>query len=96
MKKSIGHAFEPLHLPVALALGGGVALFLVGDVLFRRALRIGRSGYRLGAAGLAVLTVALGPVLAAAQLVGLFLVLIGLRVAEARAATSRPGVVPAR
>jgi len=96
VKKSIGHAFEPLHLPVALALGGGVALFLVGDVLFRRALRIGRSGYRLGAAGLAVLTVALGPVLAAAQLVGLFLVLIGLRVAEARAATSRPGVVPAR
>jgi low temperature requirement protein LtrA len=96
VKKSIGHAFEPLHLPVALALGGGVALFLLGDVLFRRALRIGRSGYRLGAAGLAALTVALGPVLAAAQLVALFLVLIGLRVAEARAATSQPGVVPAR
>jgi low temperature requirement protein LtrA len=96
VKKSIGHAFEPLHLPVALALGGGVALFLLGDVAFRRALRIGRPGYRLGAAGLAVLTVALGPVLAAAQLVGLFLVLIGLRVVEARAATSRSGVVPAR
>jgi low temperature requirement protein LtrA len=96
VKKSIGHAFEPLHLPVALALGGGVALFLLGDVAFRRALVIGRPGYRLGAAVLAVLTVALGPVLAAAQLVGLFLVLVGLRIVEARAATSRPGVVPAR
>jgi low temperature requirement protein LtrA len=96
VKKSIGHAFEPLHLPVALALGGGVALFLLGDVFFRRALAIGRPGYRLGAAGLAVLTVALGPVLAAAQLGGLFVVLVGLRMVEARAATSRPGVVPAR
>jgi low temperature requirement protein LtrA len=99
VKKSIGHAFEPLHLPVALALGAGVALFLVGDVLFRRALRIGRPGYRLVAAALALVTVPVGLVVAAAQLVGLFLVLIALRVAEARApdaTTDAPGVVPAR
>jgi low temperature requirement protein LtrA len=46
VKKAIGHAFD--HLP--LALGGGVALFLVGDVWFRRALSIGRLRYRALAA----------------------------------------------
>jgi len=40
--------------------------------------------YRLIAAGLALATVPLGPVLTAVQLTALFLVLVGLRVAEAR------------
>jgi low temperature requirement protein LtrA len=87
VKKSVGHAFEPLHLPVALALGGGVALFLLGDVLFRQALRIGRPWYRLVAAGLALAAAAAGPVLAAVELATLLLILVGLRVAEARVPT---------
>ncbi len=95
VKKAMGYAFEPLHLPQALALGGGVALFLLGDLAFRHALRIGRPWYRLVAAGLALATVPLGPVLTAVQLVVLLLVLVGLRVAEARA-TGAPRVVPAR
>jgi len=99
VKKAIGYAFAPLYFPQALALGGGVALFLLGDLAFRRALRIGRPWYRLGAAGLALATVPLGPVLTAAQLMVLLLVLVGLRVTEARAAavvTDTSGVVPAR
>ena len=57
---------------------------LLGDLAFRRALRIGRPWYRLIAAGLALATVPLGSVLTAVQLTALFLVLVGLRVAEAR------------
>jgi len=90
VKKAIGYAFGPLPPAQALALGGGVALFLLGDVAFRRALRIGSPWYRLAAAGLALLTVPAGPVRAVAQLGLLVLDLGGLRLVEA----SR--VVPAR
>jgi low temperature requirement protein LtrA len=98
VKKAIGHAFGPLPWPYGAALGGGVALFLLGDLGFRGALRIGRPWYRLAAAGLAVLTIPLGPVRAVAQLTALVVVLGGLRLVEARAgaATERFGVVPAR
>jgi low temperature requirement protein LtrA len=68
VKKVVGNAFEPLHLPTALALGGGVALFLVGDVMFRQVLHIGRPWFRLGGVVVAVATVPLGLVYGAAQL----------------------------
>jgi low temperature requirement protein LtrA len=68
VKRAMGAVFTSLPLVVALALGGGVALFLLGDLAFRRAVRIGRPWYRLGAAGLALATVPLGPVRTAAQL----------------------------
>ncbi len=83
VKRSIGHAFTPVHLPEALALGAGTALFLVGDVLFRRALRIGRPWLRLAAAAAALASVPLGLVRAAVQLVVLLVILVALRVAEA-------------
>ena len=62
VKRSIGHAFQPLSLQQALALGGGVALYLVGDALFRRSLRIGPSWFRAGAALVALAAVPLGMV----------------------------------
>jgi low temperature requirement protein LtrA len=93
VKESMGYAFAPVHLPEALALGGGTALFLVGDVLFRRSLRIGRSGPRLIAAGAALASAPLGLVRAAAQLAVLLVILVALRVAEM---TGRSRVVPAR
>jgi low temperature requirement protein LtrA len=97
VKKAIGHAFEALTVPQALALGGGVALFLLGDVAFRAVLRLGPSWFRLATVGLAVATVPLGPVLAVAQLAALVVVLGALRLAERRAgATHGPGVIPAR
>ncbi|MEU8982573.1 low temperature requirement protein A [Streptomyces sp. NPDC048309] len=38
-KKSLGHLTEHLHTAPAVALAGGVALFLAGDVAFRAVLR---------------------------------------------------------
>ena len=43
----LAHPFQPLHGGQALALGCGVAVFLLGDLAFRRVLRIGRPWYRL-------------------------------------------------
>lgn len=68
LKKTIGHPFEALHWPAAVALGGGVALFLAGDLAFRRILAIGRPWYRLVGLAVAVVTVPLGLVSAVAQL----------------------------
>ena len=69
----------------ALALGGGVASFLAGDVAFRRVLGIRPVGHRTAAAVLALGTVLLGLRLAAGvQLVGLVAVLVVMSAAEAR------------
>jgi hypothetical protein len=38
IKKTVGHAFEPLHWGEAIALGGGVALYLLGHAAFLRLL----------------------------------------------------------
>ena len=75
VKKAIGHAYGHVSLAQALALGGGVALFLAGDLVFRRILRIGRPGYRLLALAGALASVPLGLVNAAAQVVVLMFVL---------------------
>jgi low temperature requirement protein LtrA len=73
LERAIGHAGDPLSFARSLALGGGVALFFVGDALFRRTLSMGQARWRLAAAALALATVPLGPEIAAvAQLAGLF------------------------
>jgi hypothetical protein len=67
----------------SLALGGGVALFLVGDALFRRTLAIGERRWRLLAALLALASVALGPEISAlAELAALFAVVLVCLVLE--------------
>lgn len=76
VKKEIGHAFGHVSLAQALALGGGVALFLAGDIVFRRILRLGHSGYRVIALVGALASIPIGPVLAAGQLAVLVLVLV--------------------
>lgn len=82
--KVIGHGFGPVSLPQALALGGGVALFLAGDLAFRRVLRIGRPWYRLAGLVAALVTVPLGLVYGAGQLAALTVVLVVLLTLEAR------------
>jgi low temperature requirement protein LtrA len=72
VKKAIAHPGEPLHLGPALALGGGVALFLAADALYRRILAIGRIRYRLAGAALALVTVPLAWTAAWVQLVAVF------------------------
>jgi low temperature requirement protein LtrA len=87
LKDAIGHAFDQLDLAHALMLAGGVALFLVGDVLFRRTLQIGTGHLRAGAATLAMATIPLGlTVSALAQLVVLVAALSGSLLAEAKLA----------
>jgi low temperature requirement protein LtrA len=77
LKKGTGHAYDELTGAQALALGGGVALFLAADVAFRRVLRLGRSVHRAGAAVAALATVPLGSEVAAtAQLGALALILV--------------------
>lgn len=76
VKKEVGHAFGHVSLAQAIALGGGVALFLAGNLIFRRILRIGRPGYRLVALAGALASIPLGVVVAAGQLAVLMVVLV--------------------
>jgi low temperature requirement protein LtrA len=90
VKKATGHAYDELTYAQALALGGGVALFLAANVAFRRVLRIGRSPHRAAAAVAALATIPLGAEVAAiAQIGGLAAV---LAVALAREPTPTPVV----
>jgi low temperature requirement protein LtrA len=85
VKLSLHAPFKPLEgLGPALALAGGVCLFLAADALFRMVLRIGRPDLRLLAALAALATVVAGLfVMAAVQLVLLVLILVALLVVEA-------------
>ena len=90
-KKAIGHASDPLTTAQALQLAGGVAVFMVGDVLFRRSLGIARGGWRAAAAVLALATIPLATELSAfVQLSVLVAVLGGALLAEYAAARPDP------
>ncbi|MGW7435189.1 low temperature requirement protein A [Streptomyces sp. NPDC054849] len=83
VKKTIGHLGEHLHTGPAVALAGGVALYLAGDLAFRAALGIGPGRYRAAALVLALATVPVGlGWTGAGQLVALACVLVGALVAE--------------
>jgi low temperature requirement protein LtrA len=72
VKLSIGDVADRLDVGPALTLGGGVALFLAGEVSFRRVMGIRPVGYRTGAALVALGTVFLGiHVAAVVQLIAL-------------------------
>jgi low temperature requirement protein LtrA len=83
LKEVIGHAFDRLDLAHALMLAGGTALFLAGDILFRRTLRLGPGQVRAGAAALALATTPLGlTVSAVTQLAVLVVALAGSLLVE--------------
>jgi low temperature requirement protein LtrA len=91
LEQAIGHSGDSLTFARSLALGGGVACFLVGDALFRRTLSIGESRWRLLAAGLALATVPLGPeVSAVAELACLFAFVLACLFLELREVSLRP------
>ncbi len=75
-----------LPWPPSLALGGGVALFLAGDVAFRRALRIGRQRYRAAGAVACLAAWVVGLASSAAEIALLTLVVAGTLVVERRMA----------
>jgi low temperature requirement protein LtrA len=60
LERAIGHPFDPLDFALALALGGGTALFLAGHALFRRILKLPLRPWRALAAVLALATIPLG------------------------------------
>jgi low temperature requirement protein LtrA len=64
VKRVIGESGSTAHYPACLALGGGVALYLAGDIAFRRSLGIGGRGWRtqLPRAVAAVAALAVTPV----------------------------------
>jgi low temperature requirement protein LtrA len=90
LKHVTGRPFEPLDTPWALALGGGSAVFLLGEAAFRRALRLGGDAPRAIAALAALATIPLGTqVTAAAQVLALVAVFIAM-LAGARRTRPRP------
>jgi low temperature requirement protein LtrA len=94
LEQAIGHSGEPLSFARSLALGGGVALFFVGDALFRRTLSIGELRWRLLAAALALATVPLGPEIAAvAQLACLVAFVLACLLMELRGRSPSPVAV---
>ena len=78
------HPFGPLALGYAVALGGGVALYLASDAWFRCRLRIGRPGLRALATIPAVATIALGLWITVAQVAALVVVFVVLFAVESR------------
>jgi low temperature requirement protein LtrA len=91
IKASLGRIAEPLVGRAAIALAGGVALYLLGQAAFRSVLRLGPAGSRLVAALAAMASAIMGVHFsAAAQLTGLVLVLAALIVFEFERA-KRPG-----
>jgi len=80
-----------LPWPPSLALGGGVALFLAGDVAFRRALRIGRQPYRAAGAVACLAAWVAGLASSAAEIALLTVVVAGTLLLERR--MGRPDTV---
>jgi low temperature requirement protein LtrA len=89
VKKVVGHSGDELKLAEAVTLAAGVALYLVGDVTFRRVLRIGSTRFRAGGAAVALATIPLGLVIGVGQLVTLIAVLLAMLIVEARASSRR-------
>lgn len=82
VKKATAYAGGHVYLSQALVLGGGVALFLLSDALFRGVLGIGLRRYRIAGGLAALLTVPLGVINTAAQLIALAAVLVGVVASE--------------
>jgi len=96
VRRAIGHAGSTLPYPACLALAGGVALYLAGDVAFRHALRIGGQRYRAAAAAAALAVSGVGVWLSvAAEIALLAVIVVAALVVEGRAVPSPPAGPPA-
>jgi low temperature requirement protein LtrA len=73
---TIGSAAEAHPAGQAVTVAAGAALFLIGNAWYRRALRLGPAGYRLGGAAFALATTPVG--VAASALAQLAVLLAGL------------------
>jgi low temperature requirement protein LtrA len=78
VKKAVAHPVGHLTLAQAVVLAGGVAVYLLGDVWFRRVLRIGRLRYRLITAVAVLVTVPVGAAWAPGQLIALIAIIVAM------------------
>jgi low temperature requirement protein LtrA len=84
-RHAFAHPFSELSWSRAALLASGVTLFLLGDVLYRRELGIGRATTRTAAAAAAVATIPLGAAIApVAEIAALVVLLAGTVTLEAR------------
>jgi hypothetical protein len=82
------HPSRELETGLALLLGGGVAIYLAGDVLFRRALAMRPLAPRTAVAALALVSIPLGLEVSAVAQIGALVALLGAAlVLERRGAT---------
>jgi low temperature requirement protein LtrA len=88
IKQHLEELHQPITLAAATVLGLGVALYLFGDVLFRRLVKISPSRLRLGAALLALALIPLGRWVSGlaeiAALLGLLIAMLALEHAVAK------------
>ena len=85
VEESIGHMTERLHAAPAVFLGVGVAMYVSGDVAFRRVLGLRPVAHRAAAAAVALGTIPLGTAVSAgAQLVALVVSLAVVLALEGR------------
>jgi low temperature requirement protein LtrA len=85
VKKAIGHPWQPGHLVEALAIAGGVLVYLLGDLVLRRTLALGPWLPRCVALVLVAGSVAVGRwVSMIVQLVTIALILAGAFLVEKR------------
>jgi low temperature requirement protein LtrA len=82
IKKTVGHAFEPLHWGEAIALAGGVAIYQLGHAGFLLRLGLGGSRHRVVAALVVLATIPLGHVVAVAQLAAIPLIMAAAAIIE--------------
>jgi low temperature requirement protein LtrA len=94
LKRAIAHAGAALPAGPALALAGGVMLFMAGDAMFRRALRIGPLRYRLLAAAAALAAWPVAVAASAAEAIVLLTAVVAVALAAEGRATL-PGTVEA-
>ncbi|RKE20471.1 low temperature requirement protein A [Streptomyces sp. TLI_171] len=92
-KSATAHPLAPLHLPEALALAGGPALFLLANAGIRHTLALGPRSLRLLAAALVLVAVPLGTGLSAvAQLLATVVALgLAFAVEDRREAVGQAG-----
>jgi low temperature requirement protein LtrA len=82
IKETVGVAFEPLHWGEALALSGGVAIYLLGHASFLALLRLRGVYHRLAAAAVVLATIPLGHMMAIAQLAAVFVIMVTTAIIE--------------
>jgi low temperature requirement protein LtrA len=100
LEHAIGHAFDPLEFALALALGGGTAVYLLGHALFRRFLGLSFHPLRGLACLFALATIPLGTEASAlaqlAVLVGALALCLAVEGAPARSEAARSAQEPIR